>query len=131
MQKKRSCFLIFVALVLVVGMAACSGGGKISAGRWEGTAEFGTFAFIVNSDSTVTYLEYDVPECGNYSMSGVFEGAWKGFAITNGAFTYGPDDTGFTLSGEFDASGKSASGDWRFSPSDCTLSDPWEAVPVP
>jgi hypothetical protein len=132
MLKNRNRFLVFAALVLVLALTACSGGEKIKTGRWEAKADFGSFAFTVNPEGTkVTYLEYEVPECGNYSISGNYEAAWEGFDIIDAAFNYGPDDSGIALSGTFDPSGESASGEWRFSPDNCSLSGSWEAVPVP
>ena len=132
MQKERRISLVLVVVFLVLGLSACgSSSGDPASGRWEATADFGTFLFDVNSEGTrVTHLEYTIPECGNYHMSGQYPaGAWDGFSITDGAFSY-DDLRGFAIEGNFDKSGLSASGEWKFSPSDCTLSGLWEAVPL-
>lgn len=126
--KKGSKRFIVMVFVLVLLVSACGGGGsQPSAGKWEGTADFGTLVFTVNSaGDQVTYLEITLPKCGSYSITSTFEGAWKGFPIADGEFSY--DNTnGLVLEGTFAVDGLSASGEWSYSDENCSYSGPFEA----
>ena len=105
-------------------------------GEWAGSAEFGEFTFIVDSDSAaITEISYWLSDwmCGPTTMSGGMsvtpEPPWP---IVEGTFTietdlgHSPGSLPMTFEGVFDTATE-ASGTWTAVSGGTTCSGTWEA----
>lgn len=113
---------------------------KIASGKWTATIGFGTFDFIVNSESSQIMelkLNFDGWEIGNttHNESITFTYGTSGIPIANRQFTFAKDINFaspvdiITINGTFSESANTAEGEWNANFDGLTDSGNWQASP--
>ncbi len=155
---KFSCYHRITTLFILLcsfTFSACGLGTNLPvAGKWNANADFGNVVFTVNPNSTMIIdaaFNFTGFQCGPVSQSGSVDVTYTdGMKITNGEFSLELDmsdsspnppdpfnpvppstnDQVLTLTGKFNADGKTASGSWvgTYNGSTCSQGK-WEAAP--
>ncbi len=133
---KRYTLTAGLGLLITLGAGSLEASATPRTGDWEGSAEFGTLAFVVNDLSTaITSFTFQFASwtCGPATLSGgvTLGGSW---AITSDQFTvtFNSPTTNLTISvtGTFGSTGETASGTWDATSSGTACSGTWNADAV-